>query len=149
MIKAHDSIIVQKITRLLIAPIQIFALYVFFHGHYSPGGGFQAGVLIGAAFILQLLVGTHQEVTSFSVRNEFRLATIGIGIYAILGALSLLFQSEFLNYGALSFLAEEEARRRYYGILIAELGVAFVVSMTIVVIFHILAFFPKAGADRP
>ena len=32
--------------------------------------------------------------------------------------------------------------RRYYGILISEIGVTIVVSMTLVVIFHVLALNP-------
>ena len=52
MIEAHDSIIVKKATKLLVPSIQVFALYVLFHGHHSPGGGFQAGVLIGASGVL-------------------------------------------------------------------------------------------------
>ena len=30
----------------------LFALYVQFHGDYGPGGGFQAGVIFAASFIL-------------------------------------------------------------------------------------------------
>ena len=38
--------------RMVIPVIQIFALYVVAHGHHSPGGGFQGGVMLGASFIL-------------------------------------------------------------------------------------------------
>jgi len=34
----------------------VFALYVLFHGDYGPGGGFQAGVIFGAAIILYALM---------------------------------------------------------------------------------------------
>ena len=35
--------------------MQLFGLYVIVHGHYSPGGGFQGGVALGASFILLAL----------------------------------------------------------------------------------------------
>ena len=47
----HD-LIVKTTCRLIVPFIQIFALYVIAHGHHSPGGGFQGGVILGAALIL-------------------------------------------------------------------------------------------------
>ena len=47
-----SSPILNIVSRILFAPIIIFGLYVQFHGDYGPGGGFQAGVIIAAAFIL-------------------------------------------------------------------------------------------------
>ena len=32
----------RVVTKVLIGPILLFALYVQFHGDYGPGGGFQA-----------------------------------------------------------------------------------------------------------
>jgi multicomponent Na+:H+ antiporter subunit B len=49
-------LILRIITKLLIAPILLFALYVQFHGEISSGGGFQAGVIAAAAIILYGLV---------------------------------------------------------------------------------------------
>ncbi len=43
-------------TKILFAPIIVYGLYVQFHGDFGPGGGFQAGVIIAAAFILYGLV---------------------------------------------------------------------------------------------
>ena len=50
--KISSSPIFSIVSRVLFAPIIIFGLYVQFHGDYGPGGGFQAGVIIAAAFIL-------------------------------------------------------------------------------------------------
>ncbi|MBN1687600.1 MAG: cation:proton antiporter [Candidatus Omnitrophica bacterium] len=142
MRRRHDSIIVQKISKLLIPFIQLFALYVFFHGHHSPGGGFQAGVLIGASFILMFLVGMKKETQHFSVRREFLIAVLGLGIFLGIGAVSLFFGGELFDYSKIPFLGEVAPYRRYFGILIAEGGVLLVVSMTLVVITHVLAFLP-------
>ena len=48
--------ILRVVSKLLIPYILLFAFYVQFHGDYGPGGGFQAGVIFAAAFILYGLV---------------------------------------------------------------------------------------------
>ena len=139
MIKPHDSLIVRKISLLMVPMIQLFAFYVFFHGHHSPGGGFQAGVLIGASIILKLLVLTRVERTAFSIRRELLIATLGLAIYTAAGALALPSGLNYLNYEYLSILSPEVAMRRFYGIMIIESGVVLVVAMILVIIFHQLA----------
>ena len=42
-------LILKVITKFMVGVIVLFGLYVQFHGDYSPGGGFQAGVIIAAA----------------------------------------------------------------------------------------------------
>lgn len=137
MIRRHDSMVIQHVARFLIPLIQIFGLYVFFHGHYSPGGGFQGGVLIGASIILRLLIDQTGHMT---IRREFLWMCVGLSIYLVIGTAALLAHSPYLDYGVLKILAAEPAMRRYWGILIAEGGVMIVVAMTLVVIFHTLAF---------
>ena len=45
--------LIQRVaTKLLLPFIVLFAFYVQFHGETSPGGGFQAGVIIAAGVIL-------------------------------------------------------------------------------------------------
>jgi multicomponent Na+:H+ antiporter subunit B len=51
-----DRVILRVGTKLMIPFILIFALYVQFRGDYGPGGGFQAGVIFAAAFVLYALV---------------------------------------------------------------------------------------------
>lgn len=143
MIKRHDSLIVQTISHLMIPIFHLFGLYVLFHGHYSPGGGFQAGVMIGAALVLEMLVGTQNELKKFSISRELQAAVTGLLIYGGIGALALFSGGEYLNYEALSFLGKDPSYRRYWAILIAEIGVTLTVSMTVVIIFQVLAFFPE------
>jgi len=57
MIQKSDDIIIKTLARILVPFIQIYALYVIMHGHYSPGGGFQGGVILAASIILLMI--TH------------------------------------------------------------------------------------------
>jgi multicomponent Na+:H+ antiporter subunit B len=51
-----DRVILRIGSKILTPFIMVFALYVQFHGDYGPGGGFQAGVILAAAFVLYGLV---------------------------------------------------------------------------------------------
>ena len=42
-------------TRLLFPALLMLGVYVVVHGHLSPGGGFQGGVIIATAFFLRML----------------------------------------------------------------------------------------------
>ena len=59
-----SSPILNIVSRILFAPIIIFGLYVQFHGEYGPGGGFQAGVIFAAGFVLES--ATVSPVSSLS-----------------------------------------------------------------------------------
>ena len=48
--------ILRVIAKLLIPFILLYALYVQFHGDFGPGGGFQAGVIFAAGFVLYGLI---------------------------------------------------------------------------------------------
>jgi multicomponent Na+:H+ antiporter subunit B len=139
MIKPHDSLVVQLIARFNVPFIQIFGCYVLLHGHYSPGGGFQSGVLIGAAFILQMLVTSNEEQKQYSIQREFFVACLGIIIFLVLGALALAYNEFFLDYGALEFLNDKVANRRYLSLYLVEIAVTMTVAMTVVIIFNVLA----------
>ncbi|MEC9015340.1 MAG: MnhB domain-containing protein, partial [Gemmatimonadota bacterium] len=51
-----DRVILRVGAKILIPFILLFALYVQFHGDYGPGGGFQAGVIFAAGFVLYGLI---------------------------------------------------------------------------------------------
>ena len=58
-------IVLRIVAKLLIPLILLFALYVQFHGDFGPGGGFQGGVILGAAFILLALAFGIRELDYF------------------------------------------------------------------------------------
>jgi multicomponent Na+:H+ antiporter subunit B len=49
------SLILQTGCRFLFPLILLFGAYVFIHGHLTPGGGFQGGVIIASGFLLSYL----------------------------------------------------------------------------------------------
>jgi multisubunit Na+/H+ antiporter MnhB subunit len=49
------SSILQTATRLLMPLLLLFALFLLFRGHNEPGGGFVAGLVVAAAFVLHAI----------------------------------------------------------------------------------------------
>ena len=54
--RMHEKIILRVTAKFFIPLILLFALYVQFHGDFGPGGGFQAGVIFAAAYVLYGLI---------------------------------------------------------------------------------------------
>jgi multicomponent Na+:H+ antiporter subunit B len=134
----HHRIIVGLTCRIAVPLVQIFALYVVAHGHHSPGGGFQGGVMLGASFILIALSTTLRgALARLGESNFITIACIGILIYAGFGFLPLVFGRNFLDYGALQglFGTDGEEMARSHGIFAVELGVALTVMSVMFAIF--------------
>ncbi|MDA0348186.1 MAG: hypothetical protein O3C43_14685 [Verrucomicrobia bacterium] len=135
------DLIIATTTRLLLPIIQLFALYVVAHGHHSPGGGFQGGVIFGASFILLALARNLQAAQEWVPENRIlNLAGIGIFIYAGFGVVALLFGANFLDYGILSKIipgSVEDARS--HSMLGVEIGVAFTVTAIMFSIYSSLS----------
>ena len=135
--KEAPDLIINTTCRLLIPVIQLFAFYVVAHGHHSPGGGFQGGVIFGASFIL--LAVTFDVPAALRRRSELRtliVANAGLFIYAGIGLLCLVMGANFLDYGKLdAILPGSEIDARSHGILGVEIGVAFTVGAIIFIIY--------------
>lgn len=136
MIRRYDSVIIDVITRINVPLIRIFGLYVIFHGHYSPGGGFQGGVILAASVILlRLALGREESYARFAPRTALVLAALGVTVFGLTGLLPVLLGGQFLDYGRLPIPGTEEPLRRYWGILVVEVGIGMGVWGALVAIF--------------
>ncbi|MBT3482067.1 MAG: hypothetical protein HN457_11625 [Opitutales bacterium] len=139
--KKEPDLIVETTCRLMIPIIQLFALYVVAHGHHSPGGGFQGGVIFGASFILLALARDLQAAQKWVPENRIlNLAGIGIFIYSGFGFLCLLLGSNFLDYSILhKVMGVTPIEARSHSMLGVEIGVAFTVAAIMFSIYSNLA----------
>ena len=136
MIRHH--LILRVITKMLVGPIMLFALYVQFHGDYSPGGGFQAGVIMAVAFIIYGIVfglDAVQEVLPPWIVHK--LLALGVLVYAGTGVYSLFKGYAFLDYAALS--PHHPVHGQHYGILLVEAGVGITVTGVMIAIYYAFA----------
>ena len=139
------DIILQTGARLLIPIMQVFALYVVAHGHHSPGGGFQGGVIMGASFILlAMCYDLKAALNRLKEKTVLIYSVVGVAIYAGIGALCLALGRNFLGYAALSrLLGTDEIMARSHGIFGVEIGVA----ITVMAIMFSLYIDLASGGD--
>ena len=143
----QHHLILRVVTKGLVGTIILFAFYVQFHGDYSPGGGFQAGVIMAVAFILYGVVFGLQKLQAvFPVWLVHRLMALGVLIYAGTGALSLLYGFDFLDYGA--FDPEHPSHGQHKGIFSVELGVGVTVTGLMISIYYAFAGRPPRISDE-
>ena len=137
MIDRQDSIIITAVTRLLTPFIQLFGLYVIMHGHSSPGGGFQGGVILGAGFILLAVsFGISEARQRFSEGLIAVCSSAGVFIFAGIGLLCLFLGANYLDYGVLPVVEP-----RSLGMLAVEIGIGITVMAVMISIFRDLLTF--------
>ncbi len=133
----HDDVVIRVIAKVLIPFMMLFGLYVQFHGDYGPGGGFQAGVIFAAAFILNAIVfgmnkGRHVWPPAFVLQC----IALGVLIYGGTGIASLFLGGAYLEYNVLS---HSSVGGQHLGILLVEFGVGLTVSSVMVGLFFTFA----------
>jgi multicomponent Na+:H+ antiporter subunit B len=140
MITAYDSIVVRTACKVLVPFVQVFALYVVFHGHESPGGGFQGGAILGASIILTRFTQRGRLSQRYAPGAvAVKLGALGVLVYAAFGAFALLHGGAFLDYGYVPLPGLPPDQIRAMGILGVEIGVAIAVTGIMVSIFDDLA----------
>lgn len=137
MSRPFESVMLRVMLAPLLAVLHLFGVYVLLHGHYGPGGGFVAGVLVAAAMILPRLVGWGPERLSVSARGAAMTAVAGILLFAAVGGASLVVGQPLLDYAALPVASTVPARRSM-GILLVEVGVALAVAGSMLALFYAL-----------
>lgn len=126
--------VLQVVTKLLLPYILLFALYVQFHGDYGPGGGFQAGVIFAAGFILYGLIFGLQRTRRILPPSVLRvLMASGVLLYAGTGLATLLLGHNLLDYDAFS---ADPHYGQHWGIFAIELGVGITVTAVMISLFY-------------
>jgi multicomponent Na+:H+ antiporter subunit B len=133
----EHHLVLRIISKLIIPLILIFALYVQFHGDYGPGGGFQAGVIFAAGFILYALIFGVTTVRMVLPLGLLRVtAALGLTLYICTGIAGLLLGGNFLDYNV---LGPEPVAGQHLGIMLIELGVGVTVASVMMMIFYVFA----------
>ena len=94
------SVIVVTGSRVLFPLILLFGVYVFLHGHLTPGGGFQGGAVIASGVLLLYLARPEQTLhrEALGVAESLGgLLFVGIGLLGL--AISGHFLANFLAKG--------------------------------------------------
>jgi multicomponent Na+:H+ antiporter subunit B len=129
--------VLRVTSKILIPPILLYALYVQFHGDFGPGGGFQAGVIFGSAFILYALLFGVASARRVAPAGLIRVTlSLGVLLYAGVGVAGMLLGGNYLDY---SVLAHDPVHGQHLGIMLIEFGVGTTVASAMITIFFVFA----------
>jgi len=100
-----SSRIVTSGSKLLFPAIILLGVYVFIHGHLSPGGGFQGGTIIATGFLLMLLAYDNYSVSHNVLSVIESLAGIFFVVIGLMGFMNNgTFLQNFLPTGTMNDL---------------------------------------------
>ena len=74
-----------------VGPVLLVGFYIVAHGHLTPGGGFQGGVILASAFLLAYLAGgyaTMRRVQPWTLIEVTK--SVGAAGYALIGLAGLI-----------------------------------------------------------
>ena len=131
------NVILRSVARGIIPLIILFALYIQVHGKMSAGGGFQAGVMMAAAFMLYGLVfGLSEMLKLFPLEWQKIGACMGATLYTGVGLMGVVLGGQFLDYDMLGRTSPEG---QFIGIFVVEIGIGITVSCVILMLFCLFA----------
>ncbi|MEW6243730.1 MAG: MnhB domain-containing protein [Bacillota bacterium] len=133
-----NDMVVQIITRILIPFIEVFAVYVIFHGHISPGGSFSGGAILGASFVLATLVfGTARFNRKFGHMVSQLVESVGGSWYILVGLFGILAGANFLTNKLAGFGMGRPGYLFSAGAIpVITIGLGLKVGSTMVTLFH-------------
>jgi multicomponent Na+:H+ antiporter subunit B len=89
---------VRALGLAVVGPIVVFGIYVVAHGHLTPGGGFQGGVILATGALLVFLSGEYVTLRRVGPESLIDAAeSAGAGGYVIIGLLGLVVGTSFLD----------------------------------------------------
>ena len=133
----NNHSILRVVSKFMIPFILLFALYVQFHGDFGPGGGFQAGVIFAAAFILYGLIYGIENARKVIPATATRiLLAAGVLLYIGTGLFGVFLGGNYLDYNVLAATA---VGGQHVGILLVEFGVGITVAATMITIFFVFS----------
>ena len=129
-----DLVILRIVTKLIIPLILLFGLYVQFHGDYSAGGGFQAGVILASGFILyNIIFGINVGEELLSQRLSKILMGLGVLLFVGVGIAGMVLGDNFLEYNSLGL---DSKYGQILGIFLVEVGVGLTVGNVMILVFY-------------
>lgn len=133
----EHHLVLRVIAKFIIPMILLFALYVQFHGDYGPGGGFQAGVIFAAGFIIHALIFGLDHTRKVLPPAVLRATgALGLLLYLGTGLAGILLGGNYLDYNV---LVADPVSGQHLGILLIEMGVGITVASVMLSLFYIFA----------
>ncbi|NCC21955.1 MAG: Na+/H+ antiporter subunit B [Alphaproteobacteria bacterium] len=129
-----NSTILKAATRILMALILIFAIYMLLRGHDDPGGGFIGALITSAAFVLYKFAYGSEETRKIMVLDSRGISMLGIGCAIAAGLMSLFTGKTFLTGLWLPAYVEGRIPLPVSTVLLFDIGVYLAVTGAVLTI---------------
>ncbi len=90
------SRIVKTVSRTIIPFIFLFGIYIIIHGHLSPGGGFQGGVIMAMGVILIIISYGYDTFRNHTTSLSL-IETLGVAFFILVGLIGILVGKSFFS----------------------------------------------------
>ncbi|MCF7793123.1 MAG: Na(+)/H(+) antiporter subunit B [Candidatus Cloacimonetes bacterium] len=92
--KRKASELLQTGSGFLAPIIILFGVYIFSHGHLTPGGGFQGGVIIATGILLLMLANVNWKMNKTVLHT---IESLSGAFYIVIGLLGIFLAGGFLD----------------------------------------------------
>jgi len=122
------SLILLAATRLLVALMLLFSIYMLLRGHNEPGGGFIGGLIAAIGFAVHAFAQGAEAARRALCLEPRAIAMVGLGVAALAGAFSAVFGDAPFT-GQWAFLGGDEGAKGLplSNVLLFDVGVYLVV----------------------
>ena len=94
----ETSLAIRALGLGLVAPTVLIGLYIVGHGHQTPGGGFQGGVILASALLLTYLAGDYLTIRRVGPIGLIEAAEgAGTSGFVLIAAAGLVFAGAFFE----------------------------------------------------
>ncbi|MGE7918908.1 Na(+)/H(+) antiporter subunit B [Viridibacillus sp. NPDC093762] len=129
-----NDVILRTVTKIVVFIILTLSVYLFFSGHYSPGGGFIGGLVLASAIVLMYLTSDIETVHK-GMPFDFKLvAALGVLIATGTGFASVIFGKDFMTQAAMKLKLPIFGETELASVVLFEAGVAMTVIGVVVTI---------------
>ena len=130
-----NDVMLQTATKVVIFIILMFAVHIFFAGHYTPGGGFVGGLLTASAIVLLMLAFDIETVKKIIPFNYVMMTATGLILALATAGASIFFNVPFFTHAYDYFDLPLFGNTSLHSAALFDLGVFLVVvgvTMTII-----------------
>ncbi|EGA91129.1 putative monovalent cation/H+ antiporter subunit B [Planococcus donghaensis MPA1U2] len=130
-----NDVMLQTATKVVTFIILMFAVHIFFAGHYTPGGGFVGGLLTTSAIVLLMLSFDIATVKKILPINYVTMTAIGLLLALATAAGAIVFDVPFFTHAFGYFDLPLFGKTSLHSAMLFDAGVYLVVvgvTMTII-----------------
>ncbi|ANU25859.1 Na(+)/H(+) antiporter subunit B [Planococcus versutus] len=130
-----NDVMLQTATKVVTFIILMFAVHIFFAGHYTPGGGFVGGLLTTSAIVLLMLAFDIETVKKILPINYVTMTATGLLLALATASAAIIFDVPFFTHAFGYFDLPLFGKTSLHSAMLFDAGVYLVVvgvTMTII-----------------